>query len=215
MVSDILTIAVIGAGDVGREIALAALVAGYRTILEDVSDSRLRQAVDWIGNLSAEARSRLRTASNVEEAVREADLIIEAVAEEMEMKIEMFTIFDKFAKPDAIFASSSPSISIGELAAVTFCPERCIGMRFVSSAGHADVLELVHTPDTSEETVGRCAAIGRRMRKEIVVTRDIGKRDSPQRTQRAQRGIGVAPALEGAGGDDAAEPRELSDISQD
>src|SRR5258708_5837834 len=215
MVSLIQTIAVIGAGDLGREIALASLLAGYRTILEDVSDSRLRQAVDWIGNLSAEPRSRLRTASKIEEAVGEADLIIEAVAEEMEMKIEMFTIFDKFAKPDAIFASSSPSISVAELAAVTFCPERCIGLRFVSSAGHADVLELGDAPGTGEETVGRCAAIGRRMNKEIVVTRDIGKRDSPQRTQRAQRRIGEAPSLEGAGADDAAEPHELSDFSRD
>ncbi len=218
MVSDIQTIAVIGAGDVGREIALACLLGGYRTILEDISESRLERAAAWIAdraNASAQASSRLRTASNVEEAVREADLIIEAVAEEMEMKVEMFTIFDKFAKPEAIFASSSPSISIAELAAVTFCPERCIGLRFVSSAGHADVLELVDAPDTAEETVGRCAAIGRRMNKEIVVTRDIGKRDSPQRTQRARRGIGVAPSLEGAGADDAAEPHKLSDFSRD
>jgi 3-hydroxybutyryl-CoA dehydrogenase len=218
MVSEIQTIAVVGAGDLGREIALTSLLAGYRTILEDVSESRLQRSAAWIANsanASEEARLRLRTACNVEEAVREAELIIEAVAEELEMKIEMFTIFDKFAKPDAIFASTSPSISIAELAAVTFCPERCIGMRFVSSAGHTDVLELVHTPDTSEETVGRCAAIGRRMSKEIVVTRDIGKRDSPRRAQRARRGIGVAPGLEGAGADDAAEPHEPGDISQD
>jgi 3-hydroxybutyryl-CoA dehydrogenase len=173
MVSLIQTIAVIGAGDLGREIALASLLAGCRTILEDVSDSRLRQAVDWIGNLSAETRSRLRTASKIEEAVREADLIIEAVAEEMEMKIEMFTIFDKFAKPDAIFASSSPSISIAELAAVTFCPERCIGMRFVS-VPWKNTLDLVYAPQTSEETVARCREVGRRMGKEIMVAKGMG-----------------------------------------
>src|SRR5258708_21037466 len=173
MVSLIQTIAVIGAGDLGRESALASLLAGYRTILEDVSDSRLRQAVDWIGNLSAEPRSRLRTASKIEEAVGEADLIIEAVAEEMEMKIEMFTIFDKFAKRDAIFASSSPSISIAELAAVTFCPERCIGMRFVS-VPWKNTLELVYAPQTSEETVARCREVGRRMGKEIMVAKGMG-----------------------------------------
>src|SRR5258706_11272696 len=209
------TIAVIGAGQDGREIACAALSAGYRPVLEDVSDSRLEQAVAWIASVNAYEGSRLVLSRTVEAAVREADLIIEAVAEEVEMKIEMFTIFDKFAKPDAIFASSSPSMWIAAVAAVTFCPERCIGLRFVSSAGHADVLELVDAPDTSEETVGRCAAIGRRMNKEIVVTRDIGKRDSPQRTQRAQRRIGEAPSLEGAGADDAAEPHELSDFSRD
>jgi 3-hydroxyacyl-CoA dehydrogenase len=169
MESEIRTIAVIGAGDQGREIACAALLAGYRTILEDVSENRLERAVGWIANMSAEARSRLLTTSTVEEAVREADLIVEAVAEEMEMKIEMFTIFDKFAKPDAIFASGSRSLSIAELAAVTFCPERCIGMRFVSRAGQKNGLELVSARQTSGETVGRCREVGRRMGKEVLV----------------------------------------------
>jgi 3-hydroxybutyryl-CoA dehydrogenase len=192
MALEIKTIAVIGAGELGREFAGAALVAGYRVILEDVSTSRLTQAVEWIGRENSDACLRLALAGTVEEAVREADLIFEAVAEEMEMKIEMFTIFDKFAKPDAIFASSSASISIAELAAVTFCPERCIGMRLVSTAGHADLLELTRTPDTSEETVARCATIAQRMGRAIVVASDTGKRDSPQRTQRAQRKIGAA-----------------------
>jgi 3-hydroxyacyl-CoA dehydrogenase len=192
MGTEIKTIAVIGAGDVGRAFACAALIAGYRAILEDVSESRLAQAVDWIARANSDARLRLVLARTVEEAVREADLIFEAVAEEMEMKIEMFTIFDKFAKPDAIFASSSASISIAELAAVTFCPERCIGMRLVSTAGHADLLELTRTPDTSEETVARCATIAQRMGRAIVVASDTSKRDSLQRTQRAQRKIGAA-----------------------
>lgn len=173
MASEIQTIAVIGAGDQGREIALAALLAGYRTILEDVSESRLKQAAARIAdraNVGAEERSRFVLASKIEEAVREADLIVEAVAEEMEMKIEMFTIFDKFAKPYAIFASSSSSISIEELAAVTFCPERCIGMRLVSGPAQVDTFELVRTRDTSEQTLARCRDVGRRMRKEIMVT---------------------------------------------
>jgi 3-hydroxyacyl-CoA dehydrogenase len=172
MTTEIHTIAVIGAGDVGREMACCALLAGYRTILEDVSENRVEQAAVWIAtgaNVSAEARSRLVLVRKIEEAVREADLIIEAVAEEMEMKIEMFTIFDKFAKPDAIFASSSLSLPIAELAAVTFCPERCIGMRFVARAGKADALELVCAPQTSEESVARCQVVGRRMGKKVIV----------------------------------------------
>ena len=172
MTDEIQTIAVIGAGERGREFALAALLAGYRTILEDVSENRLERAAGWIANganVGAEARSRLVLASKIEEAVREADLIIEAVAEEMEMKIEMFTIFDKFAKPDAILASSSPSISIADLAAVTFCPERCIGLRFLSRAAQASALELVCTPQTSGETIAQCRELGRRMGKEVMV----------------------------------------------
>src|SRR5260221_10975470 len=155
MATEIQTIAVIGAGQDGREIACAALRAGYRTVLEDVSDSRLEQAVAWIASVNAYEGSRLTLARTVEVAVREADLIIEAVAEEVEMKIEMFTIFDKFAKPDAIFASSSRLVPIADLAAVTFCPERCIGMRFVAVAGHVEAVELARAPGTSEETGAR------------------------------------------------------------
>jgi 3-hydroxyacyl-CoA dehydrogenase len=172
MASEIQTIAVIGAGEQGSEVASAALRAGYRTILEDVAETRLERAAAWIvsgANVDAEARSHLILASNVEEAVREADLIVEAVAEEMEMKIEMFTIFDKFAKPDAIFASSSLSFPIAELAAVTFCPERCIGLRFLSRPGKEHALELVCTPQTSDETVARSREVGRRMGKAVRV----------------------------------------------
>jgi 3-hydroxybutyryl-CoA dehydrogenase len=166
------TIAVIGAAELGREIARAALLAGHRTILEDVSEGRLAQAAAWIaktGNVGAVTRAGLVLMGKIEQAVREADLIVEAVADEMEMKIEMFTIFDKFAKPGAIFASTSPSVPIAELAAVTFCPERCIGMRFVSRAGRDRVLHLVCIPQTSEETIAACREVGKRMGKEIVV----------------------------------------------
>jgi 3-hydroxyacyl-CoA dehydrogenase len=196
MAAEIKTVAVIGAGDCGREFTLALLIAGYRVILEDVSENRLAQAVDWIARENSELRLRLVLARTVEDAVREADLIIEAVADEMEMKIEMFTIFDKFAKPDAIFASSSSSISIAELAEVTFCAERCIGMRLApSAAGHMGVLELVPSRETSEETLARCAEVGRRMGRQLVVNGDTGNGDSPQREQRAQRRIGAVPEL--------------------
>ncbi len=172
MTNGIETIAVMGAGEQGREIACDALLAGYRTLLEDVSEHRLQQAADWIASVSGEARSRLVLAGKIEEAVREADLIVEAVADEMEMKIEMFTIFDKFAKPNAILASSSRSVSIADLAEMTFCRERCIGLCFNSRDGQANALALVTAFHTSPETVARCQEFGRRMGKEIMVVPD-------------------------------------------
>ena len=178
MATRIQTIAVIGAGQDGREIALAALGAGYRTILEDVSDLRLEQAIEWIAGVSADASSRLVLSRTVEGAIREADLIIEAVAEEMEIKIEMFTIFDKFAKPNAIFASTSRLVSIADLAAMTFCPERCIGLRFGSLVGPVDALELVRIPQTSEDTVATCREIFRRMGKDVTILRESGLTES-------------------------------------
>jgi 3-hydroxyacyl-CoA dehydrogenase len=166
---DIETIAIIGAGDVGCEIARAALLAGYRTVLEDVWQPRLEQATAALSRLGREVCARLVILSSVEAALREADLVIEALAEEMEMKIEMFTIFDKFAKPNAILASSTATLSIADLASVTFCPERCIGFRLAPGDAKETALELVHTPETSESTVAACREVGRRMGKEVTV----------------------------------------------
>ena len=183
MTNRIETIAVIGAGEQGREIACGAVLAGYRTLLEDVSEHRLQQAADWIANVSGEARSRLVLASKIEEAVREADLLVEAVADEMEMKIEMFTIFDKFAKPNAILASTSRSVSIAELAEVTFCRERCIGLRFVSTPEKGNALELICTADTSDATIAACREFGRRLGKSVTVLKDAARRQDASATR--------------------------------
>lgn len=183
---EIKTIAIVGAAEMGRGIAHASVLAGYRTILEDISPSTLEQGIAWItqslgdevsrGKISAAARvaalSNLVTADSAEDASRDADLIIETVPDEMEMKIELFTIFDKFAKPGAIFASTTSSLSITDLAAVTFCPERCIGMRFCTEAHTAGRLELVKARETSEETIAACREVGHRMRKEVSILSD-------------------------------------------
>jgi 3-hydroxybutyryl-CoA dehydrogenase len=176
-------IAIVGAADLGRRIACAAAVAGYRTILEDISPSMLEQGIAWItqtlgeevsrGKIGAATRNvalaNLTTAISAEDASREADLIIETVSDEMEMKIELFTVFDKFAKPGAIFASTTASLSITELAGVTFCAERCIGMRFLADASRAGRLELVKGRESSEETIAVCSEAGRRMGMEVSV----------------------------------------------
>ncbi|MFI5058627.1 MAG: 3-hydroxyacyl-CoA dehydrogenase family protein [Candidatus Acidiferrales bacterium] len=183
---EVKTIAVIGAGTMGRGIAYASALAGYHTVLEDISEARLEQAIGWIRKALDEGVSRgkvepvnrdaamkqLTTASNVEDAIRDAELIIEAVPEEMEMKLELFTIFDKFAKASAIFASNTSSLSITEISDVTVYRERCIGMHFFNPVPKMKLIELVKTPLTSEETVKTCLHVGRRMGKEVVVVRD-------------------------------------------
>jgi 3-hydroxybutyryl-CoA dehydrogenase len=174
-------IAIVGAGEMGRRIACAAALAGFRTILEDISPSALEQGLVWIrlvlgeeisrGKIGAAVRdaalANISTANSAEDASREADLIIETVCDELEMKIELFTIFDKFARPGAIFASTTTSLPITDLAAVTFCPERCIGMRFFTDAQTTGRLELVQGRETSEETIAACREVGRRMGQEV------------------------------------------------
>jgi 3-hydroxybutyryl-CoA dehydrogenase len=182
---DVKTIGVIGAGPAGREIARAALLGGYRTILEDVSPGTLEQATAAIeqslrddvtrGRLKRDevdgALARFSTARRVDEVCREADLLFETVPEEMEVKLEIFTIFDKFAKPDAILASST-WLSITEIAAITFRTENCVGMRFVNRAPQKSLLEIVRGADSSDATVAACVEIGRRMGLEAVVLRE-------------------------------------------
>jgi 3-hydroxybutyryl-CoA dehydrogenase len=183
---EVKTIAVIGAGTMGRGIAYASALGGYRTILEDISHSKIQQAVAWIQRAFDEGVSRgkveaairgvalkqLATANKVEDAIREADLIIEAVPEEMEMKMELFTIFDKFAKANAIFASNTSSLSITEMSDVTVYRERCIGMHFFNPVPKMKLIELVKTLLTSDETVATCREVGCRMGKEVVVVKD-------------------------------------------
>ena len=178
---EIKSIAIVGASNLGRKIAYRAVLAGFRTILEDISPAKLEQGLAWIACALAEdlargkcdraareaALGKLTTASSAEEASREADLIIETVSDEMEMKLELFTIFDKFAKPGAIFASTTASFLISDLASITACPERCIGMRFSMDARSEECLGLVKGRDTSEETLAVCREAGRRMGKKV------------------------------------------------
>src|ERR1700680_2091273 len=161
---EIKTIAVIGAGTMGRGIAYAAALGGYRTVLEDVSAVVLDQGLAYIrqafedggarGKVTPEKKEQalrhLVKSASVEDACREAELVIEAVPEDMELKIELFTILDKFAKPGAIFASNTSSLSVTEMAAVTFRPEVCVGMHFFNPVPKMKLLEVVRALETSE-----------------------------------------------------------------
>jgi 3-hydroxybutyryl-CoA dehydrogenase len=185
-VAEVKTIAVIGAGIMGRGIAQVAALGGYRTVLEDLLPAALRKAEGEIrGNLnkavelkkvSAEeanaAFGRLEYASSVEEAAREADLVIEAVPEEMESKIEIFTLLDKICRPETILASNTSSLSITEIASVTYRAKKCLGTHFFNPVHKMKLLEVVRALETDDETIASVAEAGRRMGKEVVVIRE-------------------------------------------
>lgn len=180
------TIAVIGAGAQGREIAYASSLGGYKTVLEDISPRVLEEATAWIresftegvarrtleASVSNKALSLLSTAADVKDAIRDAELIIETVPEELEMKLELFTIFDKFAKTSAIFASTASSLSITDFTDIVVSRERCIGMHFSHAASKRKPIELLRTPYTSEDTVAICREVARRMGKEVAVVKE-------------------------------------------
>ena len=180
------TVAVIGAGIMGRGIAHAAALGGYRTILEDLLPNALRKAETEIrANLdkavemgkvdSADASaafSRLEYAGSVDEAAREADLVIEAVPEEMESKIEIFTMLDKICRPTTILASNTSSLSVTEIASVTYRAKKCIGMHFFNPVHKMKLLEVVRALETDDDTLAAVVEVGKRMRKEVVVIKE-------------------------------------------
>ena len=184
--ADVKTIAVIGAGTMGRGIAHAAALGGYRTILEDVLPNALRKAEGEIrsnldkavelGKVSANdatsALTRLEYAGSVEEAAREADLVIEAVPEEMESKIEIFTLLDKICRPGTILASNTSSLSVTEIASVTYRAKKILGMHFFNPVHKMKLLEIVRALETDDETLAAAIEIGKRMGKEVVVIKE-------------------------------------------
>jgi len=185
-VGEVRTIAVIGAGTMGRGIAHVAALGGYRTVLEDLLPNALRKAEQEIrdnlnkavqlGKVSASdanaAINRIEYAGGVEEAAREADLVIEAVPEELESKIEIFTLLDKICRPGTILASNTSSLSITEIASVTYRAPNCVGMHFFNPVHRMKLLEIVRALETDEETLAKAAEVGRRMGKEVVVIKE-------------------------------------------
>jgi 3-hydroxybutyryl-CoA dehydrogenase len=185
-VAETKSIAVIGAGTMGRGIAHVAALGGYRTVLEDLLPASLRKAESEIrtnldkavelGKVSAgdaeAALGRLEYAGSVEQAAREADLVIEAVPEEMESKIEIFTLLDKICRPGTILASNTSSLSVTEIASVTYRAKKCVGMHFFNPVHKMKLLEVVRALETDDETIAAAVEVGRRMGKEVVVIKE-------------------------------------------
>lgn len=172
------TIAVIGAGNMGRMIAYSTALAGYPTVLEDILPSALRRAQEELRDSLQEAVragkcssadagaavERLTFAGTIEDAVRQVDLVIEVVPDELESKLEIFTLLDKICRPATILVTTSMVFTPDEITDVTYRPERCVGMRF-SPAHHLQKLEIVRGAKTDKNTMDIVVAVAREMRR--------------------------------------------------
>ena len=179
-------VAVIGSGLMGRGIAQVAALGGFRTTIVDVSESILQTALTNIrsemekgvslGKMTAEqkeqALSRLLLETSLEKAARDADLVIEAVPEDMKLKIETFVRLDNSAPAGALLASNTSSLSITEMAAVTKRPRQFLGMHFFNPVHKMKLLEIVRGLETAPETVKVAEEVGRQMGKETVVIKE-------------------------------------------
>jgi len=170
--------AVIGAGTMGGGIAMNFANAGIPVTVVEMSQEALDQGLAVVkknyaatvekGRLSQAdmaTRMGLITGSLDRGAVREADIVIEAVFEEMGVKKEVFAALDKIAKPGAVLASNTSTLDIDEIASATSRPEAVIGTHFFSPANVMRLLELVRGAKTSKETIATSAELARRIRK--------------------------------------------------
>ena len=173
------TIALIGATHTAEQIASRALLAGLNVIIDDISDARLQATSINLRNVgaqdsrapvpqdrsdlprpdfssSASPSSNLLLTQSIESAIRNADFLIDTLPDDLEVKLELFTLFDKFAKPNAIFITTG-AIPIDDLAGITFCPDRCVAVRIVGvTSSSAQTFGLIPSKQTSANTLATC-----------------------------------------------------------
>ena len=180
-------VAVIGAGTMGHGIAQVAAQAGYQVFLYDLQQSYVDRGCAAIaanldagiargkvtGKQKADTLARIRGVTDLGEAVVPADLVIEAIPEDLALKGALYKDLSRLAREACILASNTSSLSIGRLAALTDRADRFIGMHFFNPVHIMKLLEIVVADGTSEATLERCKAVGERLGKDCIVVRDF------------------------------------------
>ncbi|WP_299529080.1 3-hydroxyacyl-CoA dehydrogenase family protein [uncultured Streptomyces sp.] len=180
-------LAVIGAGLMGSGIAQVSAQAGWDVVLRDVTDAALTRGLDGIkgsydkfvakGKLAgadAEAALGRITATTDLDAVADADVVVEAVFERLDVKHEIFRSLDRVVREDAVLASNTSAIPITKIAAVTERPERVVGVHFFSPVPMMQLCELVRGYKTSDQTLAAAREFAESVGKTcIVVNRDV------------------------------------------
>ncbi|MFI2258235.1 3-hydroxyacyl-CoA dehydrogenase family protein [Streptomyces tubercidicus] len=180
-------LAVIGAGLMGSGIAQVSAQAGWDVVLRDVTDGALARGKGGIaasyekfvakGKLAAadaeQALARITTSTDLE-AAADADIVVEAVFERIDVKREIFQALDKLVKDEAVLASNTSAIPITKIAAATSRPERVVGTHFFSPVPMMQLCELVRGYKTSDETLAAARQFAESVGKTcVVVNRDV------------------------------------------
>jgi 3-hydroxybutyryl-CoA dehydrogenase len=180
-------IVVIGSGVMGRGIAYVSAVGGFSTTLVDINEAQLKSAEKEISLIFEkaiqrnkltmqerdEARSFLSFSNHLIQAVKEADLIIEAVPEVTEIKRSIFEVIDQHAPASCVFASNTSTMSPTELGSYTKRPEKVMAMHFFNPVQKMRLVEMVRGLETSEETVDRIRMVAEKMGKETVTINEF------------------------------------------
>jgi len=182
---DIKTIGVIGAGTMGNGIAQVAAEAGFKVIMRDIEDSFVQRGLGTIAKNLARAvekgkknkeeadavTARLKGTTKLED-LKSADLVIEAVIENMELKKELYGELDKILKPKTIIASNTSGLSITEMASATKRPDKVVGMHFFNPVPVMKLVEVIKGASTSEETFKLIMELSVKMGKEPIAVNE-------------------------------------------
>ena len=181
-------LAVIGAGSMGAQIAQQAALHGIEVTLQDVGREQLERAAASNrshlerrvkkGRMTRDeaeaALQRVRTTAELDEAAGDADFVVEAVFEDLEVKRKIFAALDASAPPHAMLASNSSTMGISKIADATQRPDRCLNMHFFFPVLVMDLVEVVRGPETSDETVARAMALALEMgRTPVLLNKEI------------------------------------------
>jgi 3-hydroxybutyryl-CoA dehydrogenase len=190
-VEDIKRVAIIGFGTMGSGIAQVVAQAGYEVIARDVADDLLKRGLDLIksgpfglekaierGKITREQAeatlSRIKVTTDLAAAVKDADFVIEAAFENLDLKKKIFREVDELAPPHAIIASNTSTLSITALASATKRPEKVAGMHFFNPAQVMRLVEVVRGLQTSDETVEVVKGFAQKLGKTpIIVNKDV------------------------------------------
>ncbi len=184
--TEIRTIAVLGAGTMGHGVAHAAAASGFVTRLYDVSDASLtkahgqidailRKAVELGKMQTADAdasMARLTTSSDITQVLGDADLIIETAPERIDIKVKLFADIQHYAPASAIVGSNTSALSITEMANTLSDPSRVAGMHFFNPVHKMKLIEIVRALESSERALETIDAVSKRMGKETVLVRE-------------------------------------------
>lgn len=182
-IGDVQKICVVGAGNMGHQIAIACALAGFETMCSDLDDNQLKKASDFLGEYLAgrvnkekitqeeadTAKTRLTFTTNLHEAAKEADFVIEAAVEKVEIKRELFKHLDEICQPHTILATNSSYIVSSRIADATKRPDKVCNVHFFNPALVMKCVEVVVSPYTSEETAQVAMELAGRLHKQPVL----------------------------------------------
>ena len=183
---NITNISIIGAGTMGNGIAHTFALYGYKVNLIDVSEAFLEKGMNTIdhnldrmiekdsitNDIKESALKNITTHTNLEEGVEYAGLVIEAVSENVELKLNIFKQLDEFCADDTIFATNTSSISITKIASVVSKPEMLVGMHFMNPVPIMKLVEVVKGYNTSNTVINTIKQLSEKLEKVPVVVND-------------------------------------------